>query len=199
MKIIFRLTCFGFMVLSLLFIPAGCGSHETDKVNDQHETVSKKFDTGEQPYDIKAEKSAAGYPQKSALALSQLQKGRDFAKAHGIETLIEILKNPDDLRRNSFISKNCYIWIIKTDYNSKAIIEVHPINKAITGRDFLEIKDSDGKEFIKDILRIVLYKGKGWVSYKWAHPRLKKAQEKLTFVEKYDDRYILCDGFYLKD
>jgi len=201
MKIILFQLGMNFMIFSLMIIPAGCNRHDTDTADTGKNRTAGTLqmpDTGEKPYDKEADQLALRYQQKSVLSVSQLKRGADFVRIHGVEKLIEILQNPDDPRRSNFVSGDFYIWIMKTDFKSKAIISVHPINKAITGRDFLDIKDADGKEFIKDIIRIILYKEKGWVSYKWAHPRLKKAQEKLTYFEKIND-YVLCDGFYLKD
>ena len=198
MKIIVGKLCLDFLIFSLIFIPAGCNNHDTGTDKNQHVDIQPQLETGAKPYDTDADQLASRYPGKTAIVLAQLKRCTDFASANGIEKLMDVLKNPDDPRRNSFVSKDFYVWILKTDYKSKAVIEVHPINKAITGRDFLEIKDADGKAFIKDILRIVSYKEKGWVSYKWAHPRLKKAQEKLTYSVRFND-YILSDGFYLKD
>lgn len=160
--------------------------------------VTQQLDMSDKPYDAEAEKLAMQYKQKSATAIAQLKRGIEFAETNGVEKLIEILKNPDAPGRSRFVQGDYYIWIFKTDFKTTAVVVAHPINKAINDRDFFEIKDADGKLFIKDIMRITAGKGKGWVSYSWAHPRLKKAMPKLTYSVKFGD-YILSDGFYLED
>jgi len=197
---IFSAGCFSFLIISLTVISSGCNNHDNNsgKVQIAETETVQQFDAGEKPYDKEAERLAVKYSQKAAIAQAQMKRGIDFARANGIDKLIEILKNPDDPRRSSFVSGDYYIWIIKTDYKSRAVIAVHPINKAITDRDFFGIKDASGKLFIHDIIRVMSYRGKGWTTYKWAHPRLKKAMDKLTYSERFDD-YVLNDGFYLKD
>ena len=184
--------------IAAFFCFTACGKEEidTDTVNSA-DTV-QHFDTSDKPYDMEAENLAASYKKKSAAAMAQLQRAMDFAGANGIEKLIGILNNPDDPRRGSFVSGNNYVWIFKTDFRSTAVVVAHPINRAIKDRDFLGIKDADGKLFIKDIIRITSVKGKGWVTYSWSHPVYKKAMAKLTFSQKLGD-YIICAGFYLDD
>lgn len=198
MKNVFRLLSIVCFIFSLTALPSGCNKDDTGSDKNRTEVSQQQFDTGEKPYDKDAEMLAGKYKEKSAIAIAQLKRGVDFARANGVEKLIDILKNPSDPRRGSFVSGDFYIWILKTDFKSNAIVSVHPINKAINDRDFFQIKDADGKMFIKDILRIASYKDKGWVSYKWAHPKKKKAMEKLTYFVKIND-YVLNDGFYLKD
>lgn len=184
-----------FMAIILFLVSCG-KSEESD--NPVAGTTNQQFDMTDKPYDAEAEKLSLNYRQKSAAVLAQLNRGIEYAEANGIEKLIEILKNPDAPGRSRFVQGDYYIWIFKTDFKTTAVVVAHPINKAINDRDFFEIKDADGKLFIKDIMRITATKGKGWVSYSWAHPRLKKAMPKLTYSVKFGD-YILSDGFYLED
>jgi len=185
-------------MILLIILPSGCKKQELNTDKNNGTDTLQLVESGERPYDKEAEELAAKYHQKSAIALAQLQRGIDFAKANGIEKLIEILKNPKDPQWGKFVSGDYYIWIIRSDFKSNAIVDVHPINKAINGRDFFGIKDAEGKMFIKDILRILSYKEAGWVSYKWTHPKYKKVMDKMTCSQRFND-YVLNDGFYLKD
>lgn len=185
-----------YMAVFAVIILVSCSKEDSDKTSASNNV--QQFDMSDKSYDTEADKLAKSYKQKSAIAVAQLQRGVEFAETNGIEKLIEILKNPDAPGRNRFVQGDFYIWIFKTDFKTTAIVVAHPINSAINDRDFFEIKDADGKLFIKDIIRITAGKGKGWVSYSWAHPRLKKAMPKLTYSIKFGD-YILSDGFYLDD
>lgn len=175
----------------------GCKKNEAT-LADKTSNTEAQVVLSEKQIDREAEREAKKYPRKAEIAIAQLQRGYDFAKENGVEKLIEVLQNHNDPRRKQFVSGDYYIWIIKTDFKESAVIVAHPINKAIETRDFYTIKDADGKEFIKDIVRIATFKGEGWVSYKWAHPIKKKAMDKLTYLRRIGD-YILNDGFYLKD
>lgn len=184
-------------VILLFAFMLSCGrTDDSDQASSGSGII--QFDMSDKPYDAEAENLSKQYGDKVAIARSQLRRALDFAEANGIEKLIEVLNNPKDPRRSRFVDGDFYVWIFKTDYRSNAIVVAHPINKAINDRDFFEIKDAAGKTFMKDIIRITAVRGRGWVAYSWAHPRLKKAMDKLTFSEKFGD-YILNDGFYLHD
>lgn len=197
MKIMSRAFSF-FAVICILISIISCKNNDNNEGLEQAGSDMQQLETGEKPIDLEAEKLAAKYGSKSAFTVAQLKRGIAFAESNSVEKLIDILKNPADPRRKNFVSGDYYIWIFKTDFKSNAIVVAHPINKAIENRDFFEIKDADGKLFMKDIVRIALYKGEGWVSYKWAHPKTLKAEDKLTYFYRMGD-YILNDGFYLKD
>jgi len=188
----------GLLLVALFVIAAACKDRQQNGNDEQPADSRQLLETEEKPADREAEALASKYGKKSAIVIAQLRRGVDFARANGVEKLIEVLKNPDDQRRASFVSGNYYIWIFRTDFKSNAIVIAHPINKAIENRDFFAIKDADGKMFMKDIIRMANYKESGWVLYKWAHPSTMKAEAKLTYFYRIGD-YILNDGFYLKD
>lgn len=156
--------------IAIVLLITSCSKSE-DAEKSGKGVSTQQFDMSDKPYDAEAEKLSMQYKQKSATAIAQLNRGIEFAEANGIEKLIEILKNPGAPGRSRFVQGDYYIWIFKTDFKTTAVVVAHPINKAINDRDFFEIKDADGKLFIKDIMRITAGKGKGWVSYSWAHPR----------------------------
>lgn len=184
--------------IGLVVVFAACGKKDNDTEKDGSTNAFQQIDMSEKPYDIEAENLSKQYGRKVAITKAQLKRGVEFAEANGVEKLIEILNNPDDPGRSRFVEGDYYIWIFKTDYRSNAIVVAHPVNKAINNRDFFEIKDAAGKTFMKDIVRLSAVKGGGWVTYSWAHPRLKKAMDKLTYSVKMGD-YVLNDGFYLHD
>ena len=61
--------------------------------------------------------------------------------------------------------------------------------------DFSDLKDSDGKSFIKEILETANTQGSGWVEYKWSNPVTKEVLPKKVYFKKVDD-LIICSGFY---
>jgi len=198
MKSVINFLCINFLVILMLTSVFSCKDRQNEVPSDQPADTAGELETGEKPIDREAEEMALRYSKKTAIAMAQLKRGVAFAEANGIEKLVEVLKNPRDPRRSNFVSGDYYIWIFRSDFKTNAVVIAHPINKAIENRDFFAIKDADGKLFIKDMLRIANYKGKGWVSYKWAHPKTMKAEAKLTYLYRMGD-YILSDGFYLND
>ena len=71
----------------------------------------------------------------------------------------------------------------------------HGVNERFVGLDFSQVKDSDGKPFIKEMLENAKSKGGGWVRYKWYHPRRSKVLPKMAYFQKEDDM-IFCSAVY---
>lgn len=71
----------------------------------------------------------------------------------------------------------------------------NPVESESTGKVLIDLKDSDGKAFIRKIVDISSSRGYGFVEYKWHHPVSKKELHKTVFFEKVDGM-IFCCGFY---
>lgn len=80
-------------------------------------------------------------------------------------------------------------------YDMNGVIVAHPENKALVGKNMLEVPDVDGKLFRKDIIEVAKTKGSGWVDYKYKNPKTKKLELKTTYLEKAGDT-IFCCGIY---
>jgi signal transduction histidine kinase len=63
------------------------------------------------------------------------------------------------------------------------------------GQEFADLKDADGKLFVKEILETANTEGSGWVNYKWHHPTIKEVLPKYLYIKKVDD-LIICSGIY---
>lgn len=90
-----------------------------------------------------------------------------------------------------FTSKDLYIFI--NDMNGMSV--AHGGNPKLVGKNMIELKDADGKPFIKEMTELAKTKGKGWVDYKWVNPVSKAIDAKSTYVEKVGDYVIGC-GIY---
>ncbi|MDD5168575.1 MAG: cache domain-containing protein [Syntrophales bacterium] len=70
---------------------------------------------------------------------------------------------------------------------------------SLIGKNFIEIKDADGKSFMKEGFALANSKaGKGWIYYRWTNPATKKVEKKATCLERIDD-YIISCGAYIQD
>jgi cytochrome c len=65
----------------------------------------------------------------------------------------------------------------------------------LIGKNFIGMKDADGKPFVVEIMDAANTKGNGTVEYKWSHPNTKKVQSKVAFFEKVGD-VILSGSAY---
>ncbi|MDT4865219.1 Single Cache domain 2 [compost metagenome] len=62
-------------------------------------------------------------------------------------------------------------------------VKSHGANDKLVGKNLLNLKDQNGKEFVKEFMTVA-NKGEGWVDYDWAHPVSKKVEGKATFVKR---------------
>jgi len=65
----------------------------------------------------------------------------------------------------------------------------------MVGNNLLDMKDVDGKEFIKERMELANSKGKFWQEYKFTDPDTRKVLPKEMFCEKVEDM-VVCAGVY---
>jgi len=77
---------------------------------------------------------------------------------------------------------------------------LHPIKPALEGRELVDLKDSEGKFFIREFAEIARTRNEGFCTYKWPNPTTNQIEDKLTYVfyfPQYD--WIIGTGFYLQE
>lgn len=93
--------------------------------------------------------------------------------------------------KGRFVDRDLYIFVIDTTGMTLA----HGGNPKLVGKDMSELKDADGKFFIKDIIAFAKGNAEGWVDYKWTNPVSKKAEPKSCYVKQIDNLIFGC-GIY---
>ncbi len=96
-----------------------------------------------------------------------------------------------DNSRGKFVDRDLYIWV--SDLKGKVVS--HGVNAKLIGKELYGLRDTDGKQFIKEIIDVAKAKGSGWVDYKYTNPVSKKVEQKSVYFEKVKDLIIVC-GFY---
>jgi len=120
-------------------------------------------------------------------ATRMIEKAKDFYKKSGRRIAFAEFTNPN----GGFVEDEMYIYVL----NSKGTMLAHGVNEKFVGEEFMDLKDSDGKLFIKEIVDTGNSKGSGWVEYKWFEPLTRKWLLKTVYFEKVDD-LIICTGIY---
>ncbi|MYM90182.1 histidine kinase [Rugamonas sp. FT82W] len=92
-----------------------------------------------------------------------------------------------------FVDRDLYIAVL----DEKGIMVAHGANPRLIGKSLLEMKDADGKTFIKSLIDTAQKHGSGWVEYKWPNPVTKAIESKSTYVEKAGALTVAC-GIYKK-
>lgn len=129
--------------------------------------------------------AGADDPRQEAKAL--VEAAAAFLKANGKEaTLAECNK-----AGGQFDKGDLYVFA----YDLTATIVAHPKNPKLVGKNLMEVPDTDGKQFRKEIVSTAKASGFGWVDYKYLNPESKKVEAKTTYLQMSGD-IVLCCGTY---
>ena len=80
-------------------------------------------------------------------------------------------------------------------YDLTGKVLAHGQNPKQVGKDLIDLKDPDGKLFVKERVELASAKGKFWQDYKFTDPLTKKALPKQMYCEKLNDTAV-CAGVY---
>jgi len=120
-------------------------------------------------------------------ATAMVKKGVSFIKANGAEkgyTTITDKKGP-------FIDRDLYLVVYGLDGKCLA----HGANEKQVGKEMLDMKDIDGKPFIKERVDLAAAKGTFWQDYKFTNPVTRKIEPKQMYCEKLGET-VVCGGVY---
>ena len=128
---------------------------------------------------------AAGAPARTrgseAEAKALLDKAATFLHQHGASAAPEAFARRDGV----LIDRDLYPTLIDKD----GVMVAHGWTPVLNGADLSELKDVDGKPFIRDALDLVAEKGAGAVTYKWTDPLSGQIAPKTMHV-----RRVVLDG-----
>jgi len=120
-------------------------------------------------------------------AVALVKKAAAYFRANGKDKAFAAYDDP----KGEFVDRDLYIFV----YSQKGEILAHGANKRMIGKNLMDIKDEDGKKFVKEQIDLAIGKGSGWVDLKWINPVTKAIQPKASYVEKVND-VIIGSGIY---
>jgi signal transduction histidine kinase len=68
-------------------------------------------------------------------------------------------------------------------------------NPKMAGKDLIDLRDADGRPFVKERIELARSKGAFWQDYKWTDPVTRKVMNKTTYCERHEAT-VLCVGVY---
>jgi len=122
-------------------------------------------------------------------AQAMVKKAVVFLKANGKDKTLAEASNP----KGQFVAGDIYLSI----YDTTGHVAAHGTNAKLVGKDVTELKDADGKYFIKDILAKAKSDGSGWIDYQFTNPTTKEIQPKSVYFEQVEG-LIIASGYYKK-
>ncbi len=121
-------------------------------------------------------------------AIAMVKKGVSFIKANGTDKGYAEISN----KTGAFVDRDLYLVVYGMDGKCLA----HGANEKQIGRDLIELKDIDGKAFIKERVELGKTQPKGfWQDYKFTNPTTKKIEPKQMYCERLAET-LVCGGVY---
>ena len=120
-------------------------------------------------------------------AQSMVRKGVAFIKANGKGKGYEEISN----LQGQFKDRDLYLVV----YGLDGKVWAHGANKKMIGKVLIDLKDVDGKAFVRERVELGKSKGNFWQDYKFTNPVTKKIGEKSMYCERLDET-VVCGGVY---
>jgi signal transduction histidine kinase len=129
-------------------------------------------------------------PATANEAVAMVKKGIAYIKANGNDKGFAAITERDN---KEFHDRDLYLAVHRLDGTCVA----HGTNEKMVGKNFIEMKDIDGKEYIRERVQLARTKASFWTDYKFNNPLTKKLEPKTAYCERLDD-YVVCGGIYKK-
>jgi signal transduction histidine kinase len=122
-------------------------------------------------------------------AEAMVKKGVAFIKASGKQKGYAEFTN----KQGQFTDRDLYLVVYRLD----GMVLAHGQNEKMVGRNLIDLKDVDGKEFVRERVELGKAKPTFWQDYKFTNPVSKKVEPKQMYCERLDDT-VVCGGIYKK-
>jgi len=97
-----------------------------------------------------------------------------------------------DSKTGGFTDRDLYVVV----YDLKGKVLAHGANAKMIGKDVIELRDNDGKYFVKERVEMMAKPGaKGWQDYKFMNPVSRAIEPKSMYIVRYEDMIVGC-GIY---
>lgn len=132
---------------------------------------------------------AAGAADKATKeeAVAMVKKGVAFIKANGKEKGYAEITS----KTSQFKDRDLYLVV----YGLDGTVHAHGANEKMVGRNLIDLKDIDGKPFVKERVELAKTKGAFWQDYKFTNPVTKAVEPKQMYCERLEDA-VVCGGVY---
>ncbi|MDD5336115.1 MAG: cache domain-containing protein [Rhodoferax sp.] len=122
-------------------------------------------------------------------AEAMVKKGVTFIKANGKDKGYAEITN----KKGQFVDRDLYLTV----YGMDGKVWAHGANEKMVGKVLIDLKDVDGKEFVKERIELGKAKASFWQDYKFTNPVSKKVEPKTMYCERLED-VVVCGGVYKK-
>ena len=117
-------------------------------------------------------------------AVAMVKKAIDYLRQNGKEKAFAEFSKPQGV----FVDRELYVVV----EDMTGTVLAHGTNPKLIGKNLMEIKDMNGKAFVREQVEVAKTKGSGWVEYLFAHPTTQQIKTKASYLERFDDVVITC-------
>ena len=92
-----------------------------------------------------------------------------------------------------WVDRDLYVVV----YDMKGKVLAHGSNEKMIGKDVIELRDNDGKYFVKERVEMMSKSpdAKGWQDYKFMNPVSRQIEPKQMYLRRFEDVIVGC-GIY---
>ena len=123
----------------------------------------------------------------SEQAVAMVQKGVAYLKANGTEKGYAEISS----KTSQFKLEDLYLVV----YGLDGTVHAHGSNLKMIGKNLIDLKDVDGKAFVRERVDLGKAKPNFWQEYKFVNPESKKIEPKVMYCERLDST-LVCGGIY---
>ena len=120
-------------------------------------------------------------------AVAMVKKGVAYVKANGKEKGYAEITN----KKGSFVDRDLYLVV----YGLDGTVLAHGANEKQVGHNLIDLKDIDGKLFVKERVELAQKQPSFWQEYKFTDPLTRKIEPKQMYCERLDQT-VVCGGIY---
>jgi cytochrome c len=120
-------------------------------------------------------------------AVAMVKKGVQFVKTAGRDKAYAEFTS----KTSKFKDRDLYLVV----YGLDGKVWAHGQNERMVGKVVIDLKDIDGKEFVRERVELGKSKPNFWQDYKFTSPVSKKVEPKQMYCERLDDT-VVCGGIY---
>ncbi|MFO1196555.1 MAG: cache domain-containing protein [Burkholderiaceae bacterium] len=120
-------------------------------------------------------------------AVAMVKKGVAFIKASGNDKGYAEVSN----KTGKFVDRDLYLVV----YGLDGVVRAHGANEKMIGKNLIDLKDVDGKPFVKERVEMGQKQATFWQDYKFTNPVTRKVEPKQMYCERLEDT-VVCGGIY---
>lgn len=93
--------------------------------------------------------------------------------------------------KGPYVDRDLYLVV----YTLEGVNLAHGYNRKFIGKNMIDIKDTDGKEYMRERMEMAKAKPSFWQDLKFVDPLTKKIEPKQTYCER-SSELLVCGGIY---